>query len=238
MSFPKHHGHTEHIFYQLTACSYFPRSGCDPDLKLPSPLLVLPIQHHAGISEVILGPSVERGNYCPGPTKRTKANYSSRNYPWFEKQVYNVLSPHPECKSKLLQSSDTMSCCTCVLVHYKRCSSLQYLPHKKRFMISKNLVNGKAIIQSLFLQSCTSKQLFSWGFKNGKEKSPLLLFPNKDSIIKPFSLFSIYFPLMSGTGLNLQTSLDSMYHRDVHDSNCNGASYLISLARLQYLESL
>lgn len=51
-------------------------------------------------------------------------------------------------------------------------------------------------------------------------KMPLLLFPNKDSIIKPFSPSSIYFLSMSGTGLNLQTSLDGLYYRDVHDSNC------------------
>lgn len=105
----------------------------------------------------------------------------------------------------------------CALVLHKRCSNLQYLPHKKRFMISKNLANVKAIIHSVFLQSCTTKELSPSGFKNWKEKSPLLLFPNKDSIIKPFSLFSIFFPLMSGTGLNLQTSLDGLYYRDVHD---------------------
>lgn len=59
-----------------------------------------------------------------------------------------------------------------VLLLHKRCSSLQYLPHKKRFMISKNPVNGKAIIQSLlFLQSCASKQLSPSGFKIGRKNA-------------------------------------------------------------------
>lgn len=165
--FPKHRRHTEQIFYQLPVYSCFTKSGCNPDLEFSSTLLVLPVQHHAGIWKFDLGPSVVRGNYCLGPTKRTKAIHSSRNYPWFEKQVCNVLSPHPECKNYLSHLTQCHAAPVCVLVHHKRCSSLQYQPHKKRFMSSKNLINGKAIIQSLlFLQSCTSKQLSPWGFKN------------------------------------------------------------------------
>lgn len=117
---------------------------------------------------IVWAPQREQKPFIQVETTRDLKSRCTMSYPLILNAKANYLSYLTHCHTAPL----------CVLVHHNRCSRLQYLPHKKRFMISKNQVNGKAIIQPLlFLHSCTSKQLSLWGFKNGKEKSRLVLFP-------------------------------------------------------------
>lgn len=75
----------------------------------------------------------------------------------------------------------------CVLVHHKRCSSLQDL---KRFMISKNLVNGKAIIQSLlFLHSAPANNLLHEASKIGRKNPPCCFSQTKTALLNHFPCF-------------------------------------------------
>lgn len=98
-----------------------------------------------------------------------------------------------------------------------------------------NLFTILAVLRVPHQQTAFSMKLLY--LQKWEGKSPLSLFPNKASIIKPFSLFCRYFPLMPETGANLQTSLDGLHYRDVYDANYNRSSHPSSLARLQYVES-
>lgn len=95
-------------------------------------------------------------------------------------------------------------------------------------MSNKNLVNGKAI-KFVYNPCCSWSPTPANSFlheasvssKMGRKNPPCHCSQTKPALLNHSLCFADYFPLMPGTGLNLQTSFDGFHERDIHDANYN-----------------